>query len=102
MAEAYLVAENISIPIHFPGTEIRLKGRKIFHDKIPCESNAYNYRETEAEEYFRRNVILITLDFILSDVENFLEVHKSICDLFYLKLPSIIQQGTLRKVRKPL
>jgi hypothetical protein len=42
------------------------------------------------------------LDFILSDVENFLEVHKSICDLFYLKLPSIIQQGTLRKVRKPL
>jgi hypothetical protein len=59
-----------------------IEKREVYHDKIASETNAYNCRETAAEEFFRINVILTTLDLIVNDLANRLEAHKNICDLF--------------------
>lgn len=79
MAEACLVAENMSIPWYSK----KFVKNKMFHEAIPFETNACNDRRAAAEESFRRNWIFTALEFIINDLANCLEVCTNSCDVFF-------------------
>jgi hypothetical protein len=102
MAEACLMAENISIPANFRDTGKKDEKEKMFDDEIPSENNVYNDRETAAEESFRRKGIYTTLDLIINDLGNCLEAHTNICDLFSHVLNYLFPATNLKRSKRNL
>jgi hypothetical protein len=64
-------------PPHFPDRK-NVEKIKMFHHEIPSEANAYNDRETAAEESSRRNGIFTTSGYSIHDLVNRLEAHRNI------------------------